>query len=94
MIICNYGKTLYKCIKQLNILFKKKAPIKEIELWEQAYITFSEELNDTRKVFFRKIHNNIMELSCLLQEEIRGLSISFKQGWGKEITLAQQLKLR
>ncbi|MBL4773020.1 MAG: DNA replication/repair protein RecF [Alcanivoracaceae bacterium] len=85
-------KKVYKCIKHLNHLYKNKSSISEIDLWEQTFIQFSNELNNTRKSIFEQIQPSILKLSQYMQEEINNLSVIFKQGWSDNLTLSEQLK--
>jgi DNA replication and repair protein RecF len=86
-------KKTYKCIKQLNYLYKKKAPETEIVLWELSYIKFSEELNAIRNSFFDELLPKIQNISSLIQADLSTLSIKFKKGWSKDLTLKEQLNL-
>ena len=86
-------KKTYKCIKQLNYLYKNKATNDEIVVWENAFIKFSEELNSIRLDFFQQIKPIVIDLSSFMQQEILNLSIVFKQGWPDNISLRNQLKL-
>jgi DNA replication and repair protein RecF len=86
-------KKVTKCSKQLNSLYKRKAALDEINLWEKIYIEFSEQLNNIRLKYFNEIKPRIQKLSLYMQEEIKDLSINYKQGWSEEFTLAQQLKV-
>lgn len=85
-------KKTYKCIKQLNILYKQKAPSSEINVWENNFIDFSEELSKTREEFFNQITPTIFKLSHFMQEEIKDLTIEFKKGWSGSLSLREQLK--
>jgi len=85
-------KKTYKCIKQLNSLYKNKATFEEIDVWEKAFVKYSEELNIIRQDFFHQIKPIIMKLSTYMQPEIINLEISYKQGWSDDITLTTQLK--
>ncbi|HHL31418.1 MAG TPA: DNA replication/repair protein RecF [Oceanospirillales bacterium] len=85
-------KKVNKCGKQLNSLYKNKASLTEINLWEKTYIGFSEQLNNTRIKYFNKIKPRIQNLSLYMQQEIKNLSINYKQGWSEELSLAEQLK--
>jgi DNA replication and repair protein RecF len=84
-------KKVYKCIKQLNYLYKKKAPESEIVFWELNFITFSNELNDIRNNFFNQITPKINKLSTLIQKDLCDISINFKKGWSKDLSLQEQL---
>lgn len=86
-------KKVYKCIKQLNILYKNKAQKEEIATWESSFVLFSEQLNIIRREAFTDIHSNILKLSLYMQEEINDLNIVFKQGWSENIGLQEQLEL-
>ncbi|MCF6318054.1 MAG: DNA replication and repair protein RecF [Proteobacteria bacterium] len=86
-------KKVYKCIKQLNILYKHKAPINEIKLWEKSFIAYSCELNTIRKNTFNEIKSNIVEFSVYMQKEVDKLSIDFKQGWNDDISLEEQMEI-
>ncbi|VAW35867.1 DNA recombination and repair protein RecF [hydrothermal vent metagenome] len=86
-------KKVYKCVKQLNVLYKSKSSGKQIDLWEKSFILFSDELNEIRKVFFNRIKPHILKLSIYMQEEITDLSIIYKQGWSHELSLTEQLRL-
>ena len=86
-------KKVYKCVKQLNTLYKYKGSSSEIEIWENNFLLFSNELNNIRENVFNQIKPKILELSLYMQEEINDLSIDFKQGWSSDSTLDKQLKL-
>jgi DNA replication and repair protein RecF len=85
-------KKTYKCIKQLNSLYKNKASSTEIDVWEKAFIKFSEELSSIRLDFFQQLHPIIVDLSLYMQKEIHGLNIVYKKGWSEDIPLLEQLK--
>ncbi|MCF6288082.1 MAG: DNA replication and repair protein RecF [Proteobacteria bacterium] len=85
-------KKTHKCIKQLNILYKNKAPQVEIDLWESNFIIFSEKLSQIRKEVFNKILPTILTLSEFMQSEIKDLSIIYKQGWNEKTSLKQQME--
>ncbi|MFK8012256.1 MAG: DNA replication/repair protein RecF [Marinicellaceae bacterium] len=85
-------KKVNKCVKQLNTLYKNKAPSAEINLWEKTFINFSHELNSIREHFFYKIKPNILKLSLHMQKEINDLNLEFKKGWSINLSLEQQLE--
>ena len=85
-------KKVNKCIKQLNSLYKNKSSFKEINVWEQTFINYSEELNNIRKFFFKQIHPSIINLSLFMQDEIKDLSITYKQGWSESLSLSEQME--
>jgi DNA replication and repair protein RecF len=84
-------KKVYKCVKQLNSLYKNKASIPEVSLWENTFLQYSNELNSIREDFFLKIKPIIYKLNSFMQPEINDLAISFKKGWSDDLTLEQQL---
>jgi len=84
-------KKVYKCIKQLNALYKIKAPISEIDIWEKNFIIYSEELTQIRYNFFNLIQPHILSLTTEIQPELSELSIIFKKGWSDDISLHEQL---
>ena len=86
-------KKVHKCVKHLNTLYKIKAPITDIDIWEKAFVQFSDELNYIRKTIFDEIKPKIIELSLYMQDEICDLDIEYKKGWSEDLCLEQQLKL-
>jgi DNA replication and repair protein RecF len=84
-------KNTYKCIKQLNFLYKHKAPQNEIYFWEENFSNFAEELNLIRMQYFTLVSNEIKKMSSIMQSELSDLSLIFKQGWSNEYTLKEQL---
>lgn len=86
-------KKVYKCIKQLNILYKDKASVKELQTWERSFINYSKELNSIRKETFNEVRSNIIELSFYMQNDIGDLSVEFKQGWPTRNSLEEQIKI-
>ncbi len=86
-------KKVYKCTKQLNILYKKKASINEIKVWEKIFITYSDQLNAIRKQTFNEINSSIIELSIYMQKEVNNLSIEYKQGWNDDKSLSEQMEI-
>ncbi len=86
-------KKVYKCIKQLNSLYKNKAPFNEVKPWENSFIKYSNELNQIRKETFDRLHPSIIELSQYMQEDVDNLSIEFKQGWSEDNSLQEQLEI-
>lgn len=84
-------KNTYKCIKQLNSLYKQKASESEIVFWEKNFISFSEQLTNIRVDFFNQVQLEIKNMSLLMQEELCNLSLVFKQGWSNDLSLKEQL---
>ena len=84
-------KKVYKCIKQLNLLYKSKANKEEIASWEHSFVVYSEQLNIKRQEAFKGVCSNILKLSLYMQEEINDLNLVFKQGWSEDISLKEQL---
>lgn len=84
-------KKVYKCIKQLNVLYKNKATREEIDLWENLFIELSESLTQIRRDLFKEIKPKILESSKNMLNEINNLSIEFKQGWNNSLTLQEQM---
>ncbi len=77
----NLWKNTYKCIKQLNFLYKNKATNEEITPWENNFIHFSNELNEIRQETFNFLLPEIMKASRFMQNEIEDISLSYKKGW-------------
>jgi len=86
-------KKVYKCIKQLNLLYKSKAHVDQIELWESTFVDLSIKLNNVRENVFLEILPNIYKLSSFMQEEINNLCVEFKKGWSKDISLKEQMTM-
>ena len=86
-------KKTYRCIKQLNILYKNKKMSDEVEFWEGSFIKYSEEITKIRKYFFNLLQPGILSLLKTIQPEIHNLTLSFIQGWSEEFSLKHQLML-
>ena len=85
-------KKVYKCIKQLNHLYKSKADVEEIMFWENSFVNYSEKLNAKRLEAFNGVRSNILKSSLYMQEEIPDLNLVYKKGWSNEFTLKEQLE--
>ncbi len=86
-------KKTYKCIKQLNHLYKTKASNIEINVWETSLAEFSELLNQKRLECFDLLKPRILSLVKKIQPDIRNLKIEFKKGWQESNSLLEQLTL-
>jgi DNA replication and repair protein RecF len=84
-------KKVQKCSKQLNSLYKSKANTKEIDLWENSFIEFSEQLNEVRELFYKQIKPIILSLTKHMQSDISDLDIEYYKGWSERLTLKEQL---
>ncbi len=84
-------KKVQKCTKQLNSLYKSKANSKEIELWESSFITFSEQLNEVRTMFYKEMQPIVQSLTHHMQSDISHLSLEYYKGWSNELSLKEQL---
>lgn len=85
-------KKVQKCTKQLNSLYKRNASHKEIELWENSFIEFSEQLNTVREEFYNKITPIVKSLTSHMQSDIVNLDILYDKGWSSSLSLKEQLK--
>ena len=86
-------KKTYRCIKQLNILYKIKASHEELTFWEGNFIKYSEELTNIRKYYFDLLLPDINSLLKTIQPELETMSLSFKRGWPENTTLKEQLAM-
>ncbi len=86
-------KKTYRCIKQLNILYKKKATHEELIFWEESFIEHSEELTSIRRHYFDLLMPDIISLLKDIQPEIEGVALSFKRGWSESACLKEQLAI-
>lgn len=86
-------KKVHKCVKQLNLLYKTKAQVKQIDLWESIFIELSEELTKIRENVFADIKPKIYRLSAYMQEDIQDLTVNFKKGWATDVSLKEQLRI-
>ncbi len=85
-------KKVQKCTKQLNSLYKNKANSQEIELWENSFIEFSEQLNEVRALFYNEMQPIIQALTHHMQSDISHLSLEYYKGWSDGLTLKEQLE--
>ena len=86
-------KKTYRCVKQLNILYKNKIHTDELFFWEDNFIKYSEEITEVRKSFFNVLKPNICFLFYSIQSDVDNLSLKFKQGWPEDVSLKTQLEL-
>lgn len=86
-------KKTYKCIKQLNVLYKQKASDHDLDFWEERFILYTEELTQVRTSFFELIKPEILHQINKIQPEVQKVSLAFKKGWPDNISLKEQLKL-
>ena len=84
-------KKVQKCSKHLNSLYKTKATTKEIDLWENSFIDFSEQLNEVRELFYNQIQPIILSLTKQMQSDISNLELDYYKGWSETLTLKEQL---
>lgn len=84
-------KKTYKCIKQLNSLYKSDSHSNEIKLWEHSLEEHSKALNITRFEFFKLISPKILSLIERIQPEIQNIQLEYKKGWFEEYSLIEQL---
>jgi DNA replication and repair protein RecF len=85
-------RNVQKSIKQLNFLYRTKAPDAQINNWEKTFTQHAIILNHIREKYFGDLLPYIYKTSTFMQEELKGIEIEYKRGWPKGIELSEQLK--
>ncbi len=84
-------KQTYKCIKQLNTLYKFKASSEELNLWEKNLVLFATKLTLIREEYYKKIEPIVYKQAKLMLPEVKNITIEFKKGWSEHLSFDEQL---
>jgi DNA replication and repair protein RecF len=86
-------KKCYKCIKHLNSLYKLNSSLKEIHVWENAFIEFSNMVDIKRQKYFNLLKPRVIELLHAIQPDLYHIDIIYDKGWQNNITLSDLLDI-
>ncbi len=80
-----------RCHKHLNALYKEKK-LNDLDYWEDQYVKFASQLTLMREEIFQQLKLSVQHKIKLFMPDLDSFVVSFRQGWGKDKTLVEQLE--